>query len=456
MVHPFEAVEPAVFDPTLYCMQAEAMLAPGNWVVFTNDDTNFQSAEDQDVLVGLIMRTDASKIEALEVNVFLICTKALSKQLRLPINQRPFLKWIPHILRTTRSKWITTKSVSSIAWVFSPEHLENRPNEGHQGMSNLFLCAFDDAGDRIVRGCHPFCSYYGLYSGHQADCYQERVWNGLQTLRAEISRHLGRFSEKQGTFTRVSSNVVVGREAWRYLLMKVGKRIRLPINRLAMMTKRFLEPGMLLRSTPIVGNSQMIRFETEDELILLSTVLGELVTVEVRKRRPKYNVVDSLHVNDVMNVVAGSEEREVPFRHRTTQQGIDLIFDGTNHVRIRMRYQRYQYTTPVGDCCPSTILRRTLARKKPLEVDGCETSSDEESSDEDDSVDLMVDVGDAKVGMEFTNLGTVYRIKSIVRNERLVAATVIWPKEHLGRADQFDLAHVERWIQIKMHEELVY
>jgi hypothetical protein len=103
---------------------------------------------------------------------------------------------------------------------------------------------------------------------------------------------------------------------------------------------------------------------------MISSVLGEFVTVEVRKRRPKYRVVDSLHVNDVLNVVAGSEEREVPFKHRTTKQGIDLIYDGTNHVRIRIRYQRYQYTPPVGECCPSTILTRALARKVPLGADG--------------------------------------------------------------------------------------
>ena len=193
--------------------------------------------------------------------------------------------------------------------------------------------------------------------------HQERVWNGLQTLRAEICRHLGRYSEKQGSYTRVSSNIVVGREAWRYLLLKVRNTVRPPLTRLACATKRVLAPGMLLRSARVVGDSSMVRFETQHELSVLSSVLGELVTVEVRKRRPKYEVVDSLHVNDVLNVVAGSEEREVPFRHRTNKQGIDLIYDGTNHVRLRMRYQRYQYILPVGDSCPSTILSRAIARK---------------------------------------------------------------------------------------------
>jgi hypothetical protein len=73
-----------------------------------------------------------------------------------------------------------------------------------------------------------------------------------------------------------------------------------------MVAKRVLEPGLLLKLQQSVFYSSMIRFETEDKLRCLSTILGELVTVKVRKRRPKYGVVELLQRNDVMNVVAGS------------------------------------------------------------------------------------------------------------------------------------------------------
>jgi hypothetical protein len=298
-----------------------------------------------------------------------------------------------------------------------------------------------------------------MYSLNLADCYQERVWNGIQALRSEICRHLGRYSEKQGSYTRVSSNVIVGREAWRYLVLKVGNRVRLPLNRVASTTKRLLKPGMLLESTPVLSNSTMLRFETQTELSLLSSVLGELVTVEVRKRRPKYSVVDSLHVNDVLNVVAGSDEREVPFRHRTTKQGIDLIYDGTNHVRIRMRYQRYQYLLPVEDTCPCTILRRALARKIPLGADGSESSSssgEEDTSDDDASIAVVEDRGVATVGMEFSRIDTLYRISSIsLEPPALVTAVIHWPKARSGQVDMFHLWRVERWIQTQQHQELV-
>ena len=85
-----------------------------------------------------------------------------------------------------------------------------------------------------------------------------------------------------------------------------------------MVSKRVLEPGLLLKSQQSVFNSSFVRFETEEELRVFSTVLGELVTVEVRKRRPKYGIVESIHVNDISNVVAGLVGREEPFRIRTS------------------------------------------------------------------------------------------------------------------------------------------
>jgi hypothetical protein len=198
----------------------------------------------------------------------------------------------------------------------------------------------------------------------------------------------------------------------------------------------------------------MTRFETEDELSMLSSALGELVTVEVRKRRPEHLVIDSLHVNDVMNVVAGSEGREEPFRHRTNKQGMDLIHDGTNHVRIRMRHQRCQHTMPVIDCCPSATLRRAIARKIPLGADGSETSSDEGMSDDDAPVAVAAE-GLATVGMEFTHLGTLHRMQSICINDELVTATACWPRNIAGQVDRFDLIRVEGWLETKAHEELI-
>jgi len=131
----------------------------------------------------------------------------------------------------------------------------------------------------------------------------------------------------------------------------------------------------------------------------------------VSKRRPKYGVVDSLFVDDAINVAAGALEREDPFRHQTNKQGTSLIYDGSNHLRIRLRYKKYQYPLVVGNSCPSGLLIRILLCKiLPLGFDGIPSDDDDDDCDgnEDDE-----DAGVAtKVGMEFTKENTLYRIRS--------------------------------------------
>jgi hypothetical protein len=418
--------------------------------MFTNDDSRFQSEEnEEDVSIGLIMQT-SSDGNTLEVNLFRRVTRAITLDLRLQTFTHPRYQWIPQILRTPRCKRIDSSSVESIAWVFGTQHLDRRPNEGHQGMSNLFLLHYNDQGELMTtRDCYPFCSYYACHSLLVADCcYQERVWNGLQILRGEICRHLGRYSEKQGIFTKVSSQVVLGREAWLFLLSKVGSRVREPIGRNALISKRLVEPGLLLKSTQNTFYSTMIRFETEGELKCLSSVLGELVTMDIRKRRPRYKIVESLHVNDVINVVAGSEEREDPFRFRTNQQGIDLIFDGKSRVQIRMRYQRFQYNLPLAG--PSTILNRAIQRRRPLGFG--EIDSEDDSSDDGGPPDSGV----ARVGREFEHMNRLYRLQSIDSLGQTVKAKVVWPIYMNEQVDSFELLDVEGWIFHRQQEQLVY
>jgi len=172
--------------------------------------------------------------------------------------------------------------------------------------------------------------------------------------------------------------------------------------------------------------------------------------VEVRKRRPKYGVVESLHVNDAINVVAGSLEREEPFRHRTNLQGIDLIYDGGNHVRIKIRYEKYQYPLLVGDSCPSTILSRILLRKIPLAADDSATSSDDSSDD--DAVEPVV----ARIGMEFRKENSLYRIRSIGSVSGLpsiVTAVGAYPSTIAGKVENFELWRVEQWIEAQEEDE---
>ena len=375
MADPYADLVVRINDRPIYCMGVKGALSPGNWVMFKNAGSTVEAEENT---IGLILSTSEDG-DSLDVNIFRRVTPEIARDLLLPTFSNPRYAHIPQIVRTSSRAWIDMMRVKSICWVFQRSTLDSTPYAGHQGMKNLFLLEFNDEGGRThIHNCYPFCSWYAHYSTFAVECYQERVWNGLQNLRAEIGRHLGRYSEKQGSFTKVSSQVFLSREAWQFLVPTVETDIRPPTGRRALVSKRVLEPGLLLKAHPNCFTSTMIRFETDDELRALSSVLGELITIDVRKRRPKYSVVESLFVNDIVNVVAGSDAREEPFKVRTNKQGIDLVYDGKTKVRIRWCYQRYQYNLPLADGSLSTVLTRAILRKWLL------GPGDDESSDNDE------------------------------------------------------------------------
>jgi hypothetical protein len=212
-------------------------------------------------------------------------------------------------------------------------------------------------------------------------------------------------------------------------------------------SKRVLVPGLLLKAHQTRYYSTMIRFETEDELRALSSVLGELATIDVRKRRPKYSIVESLFLNDIANVVAGSQFREEPFQVRTNMQGIDLLYDGTK-VRIRMRYQRYQYNLPLADGSPTTILTRAIMRKRPL------GPGEDASDDEDNEHDLLPAGGDEAtvvvIGRQFDHLNRIYQLVAINLEGGTVSAKVFWPSEFNERVDEFEYDNVLRLIRAQL------
>jgi len=447
MADPFANLLVRINDRPIYCMGVKGALSPGNWVLFKSS-----GIEEEDGTIGLILST-ADDGNSMEVNIFRRVTPALSQALKLPKFNNPRYQHIPQILRTaSRERVNVFEDVKSICWVFQRSTLDSSPYEGHQGMKNLFLLEFNYEGGRThIWDCHPFCSGHGHYKIFALECYQERVWNGLQILRAEICRHLGRYSEKQGSFTRVSSQVVMGRESWEYLVSNVEGHTRASTERNGFMSKRVLEPGLLLKTQRTPYISTLVRFETVSELRALSAVLGELVTMEVRKRKPKYTIVESLFVNDIINVVAGSQTREEPFRVRTVMQGIDFLHDGSK-VRIRMRYSRYQYMLPLAEGSPSTILTRAIRRKRLLDP-GDEDSSEDEEYDEGVVLPAVAQASVVVIGRQFDHLGRVYEVSRINMEGETVAAKVIWPAYLNQRVDEFEFHNVVIWIRHRLAQE---
>ena len=72
MVDPFASLSVSINDRPIYCMQFKGALSPGNWVLFENDDSTFESDEEEskeETSLGLIMATSEDG-KTLEVNLF--------------------------------------------------------------------------------------------------------------------------------------------------------------------------------------------------------------------------------------------------------------------------------------------------------------------------------------------------------------------------------------------------
>ena len=150
-------------------------------------------------------------------------------------------------------------------------------------------------------------------------------------------------------------------------------------------------------------------------------------------------------LNDVFNVVAHSEVREEPFRIRTSKQGINFIHEGTNRVRIHLRYQCYQHShhdSLAG--CPSTILSQAIQRKRLLLVHN-DSSREEDGGDEDKGERAA-----AAVGRQFEVHHRVYAVQAILG--RKVSAKVVWPLHQTGFVE-FEIDNVATWIQSRINED---
>ena len=428
------------------------------------DETLIES-ENSNLVVGCIVRSgndcnkDTPETKCLVVNLFRRCNEKLFKDLHLRQIIDLRIRDIPEILQTTHCINIPTKAIASLAFVFSLDELEDNEAIGCQGMDSLYLLRFTEKGEPVnPEWCLPYPSRYVPYRQQLPDCYPSRIWNSLKVIRMEISRLLGRYSEKQGLYNTARAKVTINNETWEYLLSKVNSTTGMPRKAITSSVKRLLLPGLTLKSVRVLSNSAMIRFETNGDLHAFSKVFGQQVFIEVRKRRPPINQPSLLNVNDAINVVVGSKERAIPFKEiGFKDDGIDLIFDGRSDLKICFRYRKYLYAvspTTGGNPrnCPKPlkciIKRMRVCDRAGSELDAT-SSENGDSSDADDSRDI--DTGrileaapSVTISSEFELNGKVYRVSRVNQNQ--VVAVCIYPMNASRRELTLSLSEAERLV----------
>ena len=443
------ATRPRVTDPPLYCEKIRVYLSPGTFVILLDWANNVEDESNCEPqrLIGCIVNSLGKKPDEngddciwLTINLFNRVEESVLQDLHIRPIQDLRIRDITEIMQTASCIQVPTKAIISIAFVFSVTDLENNEAISCQGMDSLYVIRFKTNGEPVnPEWCLPYPSSYVTYRKLLPDCYPSRIWNALKVIRSEISRLLGRYSEKQGLHNSVRSKVTINNETWDYIISKVKAIVGMPHQSITTSVKRLLLPGLTLKSVRVMSNSTMIRFQTFDDLHAFSNLFGQQVLIEVRKRRPAINNPSELQLNDAINIVVGSKEKQAPL-HGCTADGIDLMFDGKYELKICVRYRKYQYQvseiTGKPRNCPR-FLHRLIKRKRTNWDDKEGTSDNSDCSSHHDGHSCTAEAGtevtrtiaSVMVSSEFEKNGMVFRVSEINPHSKLVIATCIYPGE---------------------------
>ena len=453
----WDQTEPLCDGAPCYSQVLKADLLPGTFVLLRTATTtssspramNLSDANDEEgktVVVARIVGVVVSRSQppSVRVNIFRYMKEAQQSEgfLCPDLVNVNHLRHLTEVVQTIEVRVVPTIDIVNLSFVFSMTSLED-PSDLFftcQGMVFAFLLRYrctivSTAGDVastlqsallviVPDGCClPFPSRYE--DAKYNDCFAHRVWNNVITIKMEMTKLLGRYSQQQGLYGKERcrlSNITT--ETWGFLKLQFGNlvvgdsssccvgfssRVRI---------YRVIESGLVVRAARVKRSCTIMRFETKTHLGQLCKVFGESVTAGQRCRLPKVASPKPLCTNDVVNVVCGSDNIEPVFNVRTVLDGIDLEFDGSCELFITMRYRRYGYSSNLEGCDP---LLASLICRQPLMRSEDDYDSDDESNN---SYIIMM-------GSEFEDNidGCLYRVIGVDSTTH-VRAKCFYPRQH--------------------------
>jgi hypothetical protein len=431
MTDPWLKCRPRVTETPLHCYRLRAQLAPGQYVIFCEDE------ETEESKIGLIIGSD-SVSQKFEVNILVPLFETdipVSKLTHCSIHN------IDELVQTEDTCEIYPGDVVGIAFVFTYKHylLESRITHGSQGISNFYLVRYKtDASPVDEEYLKPFSSLYPDYKEFYSDCYSKRQILFVDRVRSTFSKLLGSAAFKQGSFVRKYLYVTITEENFDYLLKTLGdcsSRVR-PYQQKR--SKRIVEQGFMIRAIRHEMDCSFVRFESASDLEQLTNVFGEMILYEVRKRRPALTKAPEPLApgTDSLNVIYGEQyENEHFVMNPRDTTGVDFIFDRISELKIVVRYEKYDYKThptthlPIG--CPTQELLRIIQRLPKRARTGPEIDDDE----------------DVKLECEFEHGDTLFRVVAVDLLKKTAEAKAIYP---MGKVEVFKFEDIVSLIKERL------
>ncbi len=238
---------------------------------------------------------------------------------------------IEELVSTTKYVEACPQDIIDVCFVFHMEDVENGVVNG-QGIKNCYMYRYTynlpevPAKQQLTHVEYTPCfpSQMEEYTAeHSPSCTGFTLWKQISRLQDELFKILNRYGERQQT--RYRQKFDFDATLWRYLVYRtqgIVEEVNLSTAKgnIRSMTTKGLKRHTLRENSK--KKPTMLRFETFSQLKCLRSILGNSVTIGVRKRRPRLEDSDTLVPPTTLNIVVGKDDSNNPI---TVLTRIDFI-----------------------------------------------------------------------------------------------------------------------------------
>jgi hypothetical protein len=317
-------------------------------------------------------------------------------------------------------KEVAEEALKEICFVFSEFDLEDPKYSWCAGVKNAYFLSSTVSGieyEARILGCEDTVSEmrklrvddehlpFPVESDLGVVTYAETVWFGLLSIYETLQKGLNRYGKKQPLHFNIASTLSPG--VFVYLMRQVKAVVE--IHERPNKSSR-VRTGAGFTKFRKVGNYRayrVLRFDSDDTLKLLRSILGISCTEGIRSRAPSLKNFPQgklLHEFSYLHYIKGKNEVEVPFVSRTSRRGIDLRFDGYSQLKVSGRFKKWlykqDYSTGKVVGCPSHHVHQILSHFRP---DVATFGDIEIGSDDDVDCCTIASQASASVGTAATN-----------------------------------------------------
>ena len=316
-----QALVPLINTKPFTAPQLQFMIYVGAYVVLNGNYTLNQKFKNEDGNVVVKVISYDPNTDVLHGNVLMDLSNVVDDVYRtdsLGNNIQPIdtglAAGITEVVTSTNYVVAKPENIVDICFVFHMDDVDNGLVNG-QGIRNCYLCRFHyistQSDDKFL---HPienhessFPSELREYKGLDSkDCTSSILWYRLSDLQDDVFRALNRWGGQQPN--KYKLKFPFGNILWAYI-KHCTKGV---VEETTLSSRGYCRPMTtkgIRRQTVRARRpkpSTMLRFENYDQLNCLRRILGNSITLGVRKRKPKLGESDIVQPLTTINIIIGN------------------------------------------------------------------------------------------------------------------------------------------------------